>query len=230
MIPFDLIAAICGATGAIILAWSGPRAAWGWPLFLASNIGWIAHAMLTQQQPLLWQTVVFTATSILGIIRGLLWPWARKRLLAIPTRRDPDFIVGGAEYPYLRRWWVIPRNRAFNIYLHEFLRSDDDRALHDHPWTNLSILLDGAYIEHQIAPGGIHTKRTMRAGDWRLRLSGRQAHRIEISCHLSSRCYTLFITGPVYRDWGFHCPAGWVPWQRFVDDKDKGAIGHGCGD
>ena len=50
------------------------------------------------------------------------------------TRRPADFVIGGAERPYLRRWWVIPRNRLFNVYLHQFLRSDDDRALHDHPW------------------------------------------------------------------------------------------------
>ena len=44
--------------------------------------------------------------------------------------RAPDFIVGAdAEGgPYLRRWWLSPRNRLFNIYLHHFLRDDDDRA------------------------------------------------------------------------------------------------------
>ena len=35
---------------------------------------------------------------------------------------------------YLSRWHIIPRNRYFNIYLHKFVGSDDDRALHDHPW------------------------------------------------------------------------------------------------
>ena len=58
----------------------------------------------------------------------------RERLLAIATKRHPDFIVGGKDNPYLLRWFVIPRNPVFNIYLHRFLRSDDDRALHDHPW------------------------------------------------------------------------------------------------
>lgn len=90
MIPFDLIAAICGATGALILAWSGPRAAWGWPLFLASNIGWIIHALLTQQQPLLWQTVVFTATSLVGIWRGLCRPPQPMWLVGQVTRLDDN--------------------------------------------------------------------------------------------------------------------------------------------
>lgn len=43
-----------------------------------------------------------------------------------------DFTIGGHERPYLLRWFIIPRNRFFNIYLHKFLRSDDDRALLDH--------------------------------------------------------------------------------------------------
>jgi hypothetical protein len=55
--------------------------------------------------------------------------WFKK----IAGSRPPDFVIGG-DSPYMLRWWIIPRNKFFNIYLHRFLRSDDDRALHDHPW------------------------------------------------------------------------------------------------
>lgn len=55
--------------------------------------------------------------------------------------RKPDFVIGDLSNPYLLRWWVIPRNRFFNVYLHKFLRDDDDRALHDHPWWSMSIIL-----------------------------------------------------------------------------------------
>ena len=40
----------------------------------------------------------------------------------------PHFVIGGADDPYMLRWYLIPRNRRFNIYLHKFLRDDDDRA------------------------------------------------------------------------------------------------------
>lgn len=64
-------------------------------------------------------------------------------------KRPPDFVVGEPENPYLLRWYIIPKNRFFNIYLHKFCRSDDDRALHNHPWAwNLSIIIKGSYIEH----------------------------------------------------------------------------------
>lgn len=146
-------------------------------------------------------------------------PWWRK----VEQKRTPDFIIGKPDDPYLLRWWIIPRNPFFNIYLHKFLRSDDDRALHDHPWWNLSILLEGLYVEHTIAPGGVH-KRVMRVvGEMKFRFAS-AAHRIEVD----DLCWTLFITGPAVRNWGFHCPAGWVPWQRFVDPSNKGNIGRGC--
>jgi hypothetical protein len=148
------------------------------------------------------------------------------RFIARITRRPPDFVIGGADNPYLRRWFVIPRNPIFNIYLHEFLRSDDDRALHDHPWANLSLLLRGCYVEHTIAAGGIEHREFFIAGMLRLRWTGRIAHRIEL---FDGPCWTLFITGPKYRTWGFHCPrAGWIPWQRFVASDDIGAVGKGC--
>ena len=35
--------------------------------------------------------------------------------------RKPDFVIGGHDDPYMLRWWIIPRNRFFNIYLHKFL-------------------------------------------------------------------------------------------------------------
>lgn len=148
------------------------------------------------------------------------------RLISRITRRPPDLVVGGQERPYLRRWWVIPRNRFFNVYLHQFLRSDDDRALHDHPWANCSILLRGCYLEHTIDAGGVHQRRLLVAGEFRLRLSGRFAHRVEL---FDGPCWTLFITGPRYREWGFHCPEqGWVHWKRFTAANDPGAIGPGC--
>ena len=141
-------------------------------------------------------------------------------------KRDPDFVIGGADRPYLLRWWLIPRNPILNVYLHCFKRSDDDRALHDHPWASCSILLRGQYVEHTIAAGGIQHRQLLQAGQIRIRWSGRFAHRIELT---SGDCWTVFITGPRYRAWGFHCPEqGWIPWERFTASDDRGAVGKGC--
>lgn len=156
-------------------------------------------------------------------------PRAFRRIAA----RNPDFVIGDDDRPYLRRWHVIPRNPLCNVYLHHFLRSDDDRALHDHPWASMSILLDGCYLEHTIDAGGIHRRRLLRPGDVRIRLSGRFAHRVEMVPRddgITPYAWSLFITGPRYRQWGFHCPdVGWVHWQDFTSPGRPGEIGPGCG-
>ena len=148
------------------------------------------------------------------------------RLISRLTERVPDFVIGGSERPYMLRWFVLPRNKFFNIYLHHFRRSDDDRALHDHPWANCSILLRGTYTEHTIAAGGINRRQVLAAGSVRMRWTGCIAHRVELH---DGPCWSLFLTGPRYREWGFHCPKqGWIHWARFTAPDDKGAIGTGC--
>lgn len=148
-----------------------------------------------------------------------------ERFIRRITARRPDKVIGGHDDPYMLRWYVLPRNRLFNVYLHHFLRSDDDRALHDHPWANFSLILRGEYTEHTIAAGGVHHRRLMRQSAWRFRPSGKLSHRIELH---AGPCWTLFITGPFYREWGFHCPGGWVHWERFTSHDDRGQIGKGC--
>jgi hypothetical protein len=201
-----------------------------------------------------------------------LWPILFAK---VADARDPDFVVGadGAGGPYLNRWFLSPwrrwqsrmRARAEakptrlnrliaraggllpNLYLHQFLRDDDDRALHDHPSWAISFMLRGCYIEHTIAEGGIHQRRVVHAGSLRF-LPTRHTHRIELlrtwwqaddfdeACDLhaadptkSAPCWTLFLFGPTVRQWGFHCPErGWVHWQDFTAAGKPGEIGPGC--
>ncbi|WP_226998586.1 hypothetical protein [Tardibacter chloracetimidivorans] len=142
------------------------------------------------------------------------------------TSRLPDLVIGDPARPYLKRWYVIPRNPLFNIYLHQVLRSDDDRALHDHPWWNVSWLLAGEYVEHTIDAGGIHHRRLRTGGDFKFR-SARSPHRLEIRPGTSA--LTLFITGPRIREWGFHCPdAGWRHWRDFTAGANGEVVGKGC--
>ena len=155
-----------------------------------------------------------------------------ERLIARVTRRPADFVVGGHERPYLLRWWLLPRNPVFNIYLHQFLRSDDDRAHHDHPWLfNISWIFLNKYIEHVIRKGGVLVKTLRPAGTMKIRF-GAAPHRIELlpddGCG-EQPCWTLFITGPRVREWGFCCmERGWVGWREFTSPSDSGAVGKGC--
>lgn len=146
-------------------------------------------------------------------------------------RRVPDFVIGGNLEPYLLRWYFIPRNPIFNIYIHNIRRSDDDRALHDHPWVNCSVILSGSYVEvmplWQRQSPSLDTTSVCIAhrkpGSVTFRWPSHR-HRIKVQ----KPCWSLFITGPVVREWGFHCPKGWVRWQHFTDSRDSGQIGRGC--
>lgn len=155
--------------------------------------------------------------------------------------RQPDFVIGSENSPYLRRWWLLPRNPVFNVYLHHFCRSDDDRALHDHPWPSLSIVLSGGYYD--ITPGIDNTQQRRWCGPGSIIVRRpSSAHRVELarlklllasgfsywSVSQELPAWTLFITGPRVRDWGFLCPRGWVHWQDFTSGVDGSRIGKGC--
>ena len=168
-------------------------------------------------------------------LRARLRRWAT----CIIDSRPPDMVIGG-DNPYLLRWRVIPPNRWFNIYLHGFLRSDDDRALHDHPWVNASILLAGGYKEvrfiKQDSPEYGYRTVIRVQGDIVVRPRAAVAHRIALFPKPGGgerSVLSLFITGPRTRDWGFHCPKRWVPWREFTNPGSGGAsslIGPGCDD
>jgi hypothetical protein len=192
------------------------------------------------------------------------------RRLVERFRRPPDFAVGGWDNPYMLRWWLTPwsgwfrdveinpeakrwRKIAHRIirlvpgaYLHKFLRDDDDRALHDHPWWSLSIIICGAYIEH------LQDGSRRFCNRWSITFRrAKHRHRIElynnvwvkkkvngewVDIHYKKMpAWTIFITGPKIREWGFWCPSYWtgentrfIHWKKFVSATDRGNIGRGC--
>lgn len=154
----------------------------------------------------------------------------------------PDVDIGPG---YMDRWWLRyphvkdkeDRDRLglrIAAYLHRIKKSDDNRALHDHPWWNISILLVGNYIEHVPVdpsnPAG-PSKSIVRAQGSVVIRSGKMAHRLEVG---ASPVWSLFIIGPRVREWGFHCPNGWKSWKEFTgyarsgDIKDAYKAGPGC--
>lgn len=164
--------------------------------------------------------------------------WLLRKLLRdhirVTQSREPDVRIPGDRSipPYMLRWWKIRRNPFFNVYYHIVRRSDDDNALHDHPWWNFSIVLNGGYYEHLIEAGGINRRTFYPAGSVRFRRSGSFAHRLELERY-GANAYptvqdeeipvlTIFITGPVLRRWGFHHPLRWVDaydWDDFLRDQ-----------
>ena len=128
-----------------------------------------------------------------------------KRNLTDRFKRPPDRMIDG---DYLHRWYLIPKNKYFNIYLHKFYRSDDDRALHDHPWFSVSILLKGELLEHQWGDRVRYVSRWIPVFR-----TAKFAHRVEV---VKGPIWTIFITGPRLRTWGFYAEEGWMESQDFL--------------
>src|SRR3546814_2649634 len=112
-------------------------------------------------------------------------------------------LIGPAADPYMERWWVIPRNRWLNVYLHRIRHDDDDRALHDHPWANVTLVLAGGYVEH--TPHGVFLRevgdvvfrRATALHRLALRPAGMFGHWIGPFADRSA--WSLFVTGPVVK-------------------------------
>lgn len=147
---------------------------------------------------------------------------------ALMASRLPDVVIGdgdGDGADYMHRWFVLPRNVFGGVYLHRFLRSDKD-VPHDHPWDSTSILVEGRYNEEMYDGPTLVDVATRYAGDVTTR-EAEASHRVVLT---DGPATSLFIMGPRRRQWGFHCPSGWVRWDLFVDDRDKGQVGIGCGE
>ena len=142
-----------------------------------------------------------------------------------PPRRPPDFTIGDPARPYMHRWHLIPANRLFTVYLHHILRSDDDRAFHDHPSASLSLMIAGEMNEHYYDNTGGGCRRDITPGSLIYRGST-FAHMLVIPRGKSA--WTVFIMGPRWRTWGFHCPNGWRPWTEYVKGEAPGEVGPGC--
>jgi hypothetical protein len=172
----------------------------------------------------------FVVSTYALTFHGGMAPWLFKTLYArIAATREPDVIITDAnpdteDGVHIRRWFVIPRNRFLNIYLHN-IRGDDHSAPHDHPWWSISYMLKGYLCEH--TPDG--SKKWITEGQIRIR-SPKYAHRLTTNSrlHIDRPAWTIFITGPVVRPWGFHCPQGWVHRDEYISRRDRGE--NGCGE
>lgn len=127
-------------------------------------------------------------------------------------------LIGSESDPYMERW-SVEDDDGRSVKVHHFHRSDagvilpdgshDPLAMHDHPVDFVSILISGAYRDHAL--DGTH--RDYRAGDV-VRHAATDAHRLEL---LEGRVWSVVLTGPKVRPWGFHTRAGWFPWRDLPD-------------
>lgn len=99
--------------------------------------------------------------------------------------------LGPEQCPYVVRWVV--GCRWFSIRLHHWLRSDDTRHAHDHPWDFVSVVLCGSLVDRTEASdeyrGWLNVKR----------FQAEHRHMVVVD----RPAWTLLICGPERRTWGY---------------------------
>lgn len=100
---------------------------------------------------------------------------------------------------YLRRWYI--ETPLFSVRLHHWLSGDDSRANHDHPWWFVTLVLRGGYTDY--SPD---RAERMTASKIAFRCATHR-HTVVVD---PGGCWTILLTGPQSRRWGF-----WVK-NKFV--------------
>jgi hypothetical protein len=100
--------------------------------------------------------------------------------------------LGEKECPYAYRW--VLNLGFFSIRMHRWIRSDDKRYFHDHPWWFWTLVLRGGYTD--VTPSG---EDVLTRGSIRFRPSHHQ-HYVRIP---KEGALTILLCGPQSRNWGF---------------------------
>lgn len=128
---------------------------------------------------------------------------------------------------YMGRWWLF-RTRWLSARVHHIASPDYDRHMHDHPFSFVSIILRGEYVENRpqkVEPCFIGNGRDWEACTKLLRTTGSVAYRRCTQRHLISwvsdgGAWTLVFMTPKRQWWGFYTPAGKVFWQDYCSVHD----------
>lgn len=143
-------------------------------------------------------------------------------------------IRDACESPYLIRITLFTLF-GWSLKLHTFLRGDEDRELHDHPWGFWTLVLAGEYWEEVPESAGDREKvmrgpdapflpiRNERGNVTIHRPTGSLGYRPPEWKHrvtIQNPCVTLVLTRGRVREWGFWTAKGWVEWFKFTSSRE----------
>ena len=105
--------------------------------------------------------------------------------------------LGEKECPYAFRYVFI--FFGFAIRIHKWIRSDDKRNFHDHPWWFITFVLKGSYTD-VYNDNNIIKQDTLKRFKLRYRPSNHR-HYVDVP---KEGCWTILLTGRPIRKWGFY--------------------------
>lgn len=128
-------------------------------------------------------------------------------------------VIGHPQCPILHRWTLLALGRRPDgrlgrwgkMLLHHFLPNSDDRDVHDHPWPFITIVLKGFYVNIERNAQGKLTAERMKPGTIRYR----PATHTHCTKAGPNGCWTLVVTGPLVREWGFWLDGKWRHWRDY---------------
>lgn len=179
---------------------------------------------------------------------GFFWKWQLKGFVRYLRLRgilgQPVVIKGCIDPSPLLFRYPLLRTPYGDLFLHHFRRSDEDRELHDHPWSFFTLILAGGYLEQlplaierrylldraahpeevdQILRARAAAEEPILRTEWRFRAPGtvhyRPAtwvHRVEL---LGCDAWTLIWVTKKNRFWGFWTRDGWVLNEKYSAAK-----------
>lgn len=112
---------------------------------------------------------------------------------------------------YLRRFYLKRDGVDFHLYLHYFVRGDDDKFVHDHPWDFQTLILNKGYTE-ELKNG---QKYFREPGVWSPRRPAEWAHKVHLT---KGPVWTLFKTFGKRKEWGFLTDKGWVAHDEYLGE------------
>lgn len=169
----------------------------------------------------------------------------RRLVLSLVPHLSPPRVIFDrlGESPYLSRYYLTGRatmpdgsapfdtngnpkpgiqwpSGRYGLYLHRFHRSDEDGALHNHPWLwAVSLMLTGGYSEERRVDsifGHLVERRLVLPGALNI-ITHDTYHRVDL---IAEDAWTLFLVGPRISSWGFweRITGAFLPWRDHISN------------
>jgi hypothetical protein len=122
------------------------------------------------------------------------------------------------EVNYLDRWRILETPWG-SIFLHRIGTPDSRPTLHDHPWSFVSIVLAGGYLERRL---NLHTRQVEARRVRRVNVMRRDDSHAITALEGGRPCWTLLLVGARRRKWGYLRPVSSL-WAEIAGHQPEDA-------
>lgn len=127
---------------------------------------------------------------------------------------------------YLWRWHITSDRQGAGVYLHYFLKGDNDPDPHNHPWRFSTYVIAGGYIDEVWKKNEDGTASFSHYEDC---VPGKAYEREPDHIHRvmipeGKTAWTLVFRGTRTKEWGFFTKDGLIPWRKYLGLPDSAPV------